>query len=93
MDYAHQDIDLKAIPGIDPTMPKQDKVAAAKAEEAVDDDALKAEERPRVLSGATATAIREIGQALKAAPQLKLPILPSKVSRTLIACTCTRVYF
>ena len=79
MNYAHQNIDLKPIPGIDPTMPKQDKVAA-KAEEAVDDDALKAEERPRVLSGATATAIREIGQALKAAPQLKLPILPSKVS-------------
>ncbi len=51
MNYAHQNIDLKAIPGIDPTLPKQEKVAAAEAEAVEEDsDALKAEERPRVLS-------------------------------------------
>ena len=81
MNYAHQNIELKAIPGIDPTMPKQEKVAEAKQKAADDDaDALTAIERPRVLSGATATAVREIGQALKAAPQLKLPVPPEKVS-------------
>ncbi|MEK1890808.1 MAG: PBP1A family penicillin-binding protein, partial [Phyllobacterium sp.] len=81
MNYAHQNIDLKPIPGIDPTMPKQEKVAATKQKTADDEaDALTALERPRVLSGATATAVREIGQALRAAPQLKLPVPPEKVS-------------
>ncbi|WP_370647989.1 transglycosylase domain-containing protein [Phyllobacterium meliloti] len=80
MNYAHQNIDLKAIPGIDPTMPKQEKVAAAKPATGDDVDALKAQERPRVLSNATVTSLREIGQALKEAPELKLPVLPAKVS-------------
>lgn len=79
MNYAHQNIDLKAIPGIDPTMPKQDKVAEKAAPDA-DSDILKVEERPRVLSNATAQALREIDRALKAAPPLKLPLLPTKVS-------------
>lgn len=80
MNYAHQNIDLKAIPGIDPAMPKQDKVAAAKPATADDAEALKAAERPRVLSNATVTSLREIGQALKEAPELKLPVVPAKVS-------------
>ncbi|MGH6860838.1 MAG: transglycosylase domain-containing protein [Phyllobacterium sp.] len=81
MNYAHQNIELKAIPGIDPAMPKQDKVAKA-AEKAAEDgsEPLKPEERPRVLSNATAQALREIGHALKEAPRLKLPVLPAKVS-------------
>lgn len=79
MNYAHQNIDLKPIPGIDPTMPKQDKVAAAKPATA-DEEALRAAERPRVLSNATVTALREIGQALKDAPELKLPVVPTKIS-------------
>ncbi|MBQ9349719.1 penicillin-binding transpeptidase domain-containing protein, partial [Phyllobacterium sp.] len=79
MNYAHQNIDLKPIPGIDPAMPKQDKVAAAKPATA-DEEALKAAERPRVLSNATVTSLREIGQALKEAPALKLPDVPTKIS-------------
>ncbi|WP_416362594.1 transglycosylase domain-containing protein [Phyllobacterium sp. 0TCS1.6A] len=81
MNYAHQNIDLKAIPGIDPTMPKQEKVATAAKEKGEEgEDVLKAEERPRLLSNATAQVLREIDQALKKAPKLKLPITPAKVS-------------
>jgi penicillin-binding protein 1A len=80
MNYAHQNIDLKAIPGIDPTMPKQPKPVVAKATTDDDSDVLKIEERPRVLSSATAQTLREIDRALRSAPKLKLPILPTKVS-------------
>ncbi|EJN01396.1 penicillin-binding protein 1A [Phyllobacterium sp. YR531] len=80
MNYAHQNIDLKAIPGIDPTMPKQEKAVAENTATDADSEIIKADERPRVLSNATAQVLREIDQALKTAPKLKLPLLPTKVS-------------
>lgn len=71
MDYAHQGIELRAIPGIDNPLPtgnhkKDDAVAEKKAE----DPALMALTRPRSLSGESTRVLKQLAQTLKAAPPL-----------------------
>jgi penicillin-binding protein 1A len=77
MDYAHQGIELRPIPGIENPLPVLD----AKAREA--EEKRKAETqaesqlpelvRPRMLSAASTKIVQRIGEALKAAPPLKMP--------------------
>ncbi|TPL49476.1 penicillin-binding protein 1A [Mesorhizobium sp. B2-4-6] len=83
MVYAHQNIDLKPIPGID--HPWVDPEVAAKAEEAAkkeaDAAAAQAEaERPPVLSSRTSQTLREMSKAFQAAPVLGAPSLPETLS-------------
>lgn len=71
MDYAHQGIELRAIPGIENPLPtgnhkKDDAVAEKKAE----DPALMALTRPRSLSGESTRVLKQLAQTLKAAPPL-----------------------
>ncbi|CDX46322.1 penicillin-binding protein 1A [Mesorhizobium sp. M2C.T.Ca.TU.002.02.1.1] len=83
MVYAHQNIDLKPIPGID--HPWVDPEVAAKAEEAAkkeaDAAAAQAEaERPPVLSSRTSQTLRDMTKAFQAAPVLSAPALPETLS-------------
>ncbi|MDG4876392.1 penicillin-binding protein 1A [Mesorhizobium sp. WSM4935] len=83
MVYAHQNIDLKPIPGLD--HPWVDPEVAAKAEEAAkkeaDAAAAQAEaERPPVLSGRTSQTLRDMTKAFQAAPVLSAPALPETLS-------------
>jgi penicillin-binding protein 1A len=79
MDYAHQGIELRAIPFIENPFPEtRDKteIAAAEAkkkEEAGKQDAMPAFVRPRTLSSASTRILREIGEDLKDAAPLKAP--------------------
>ena len=75
MAYAHRDIDIKPIPGIE--NPFVDPEVAAKAlaaekkrlAEAAEEEA----ERPAVLSAATARLLRDMSAAFRDAPPLRLP--------------------
>ncbi|TPI16523.1 penicillin-binding protein 1A [Mesorhizobium sp. B4-1-3] len=83
MVYAHQNIDLKPIPGLD--HPWVDPEVAAKAEEAAkkeaDAAAAQAEaERPPVLSSRTSQTLRDMTKAFQAAPVLGAPALPETLS-------------
>ncbi|WP_027164836.1 penicillin-binding protein 1A [Mesorhizobium sp. WSM3224] len=83
MVYAHQNIDLKPIPGID--HPWVDPEVAAKAEEAAkkeaDAAAAQAEaERPPVLSNRTTQTLRDMTKTFQAAPMLDAPTLPETLS-------------
>lgn len=83
MVYAHQNIDLKPIPGID--HPWVDPEVAAKAEEAAkkeaDAAAAQAEaERPPVLSSRTSQTLRDMTKAFQTAPVLSAPALPETLS-------------
>ncbi|CDX29112.1 1A family penicillin-binding protein [Mesorhizobium plurifarium] len=83
MVYAHQNIDLKPIPGLD--HPWVDPEVAAKAEEAAkkeaDAAAAQAEaERPPVLSSRTSQTLRDMTKAFQAAPVLSAPALPETLS-------------
>ncbi len=83
MAYAHQNIDLKPIPGID--KPFVDAETAAKAEEAQKKSAEQAAaeaaaERPPVLSGRTTQTLREMTKVLQAAPVLAAPPAPETLS-------------
>jgi len=76
MVYAHQNIDLKPIPGIE--HPFVDDAVAAKAEEAetkqAEADAAKAAaERPPVLSARTTQTLREMSRLFQSAPELAPP--------------------
>jgi penicillin-binding protein 1A len=81
MVYAHQNIDLKPIPGIE--HPFVDDAVAAKAEEAekkqADADAAKAAERPPVLSARTTRMLRDMTRLFQSAPELAPPA-PEKLS-------------
>ena len=73
MDYAHQGIELKPIPGIDnpfPAAPAADAVAAA---EATGENALPPLVRPRSLSAEGTRLLRAIAARLRAAPPLADP--------------------
>ncbi|MEQ1940015.1 penicillin-binding protein 1A [Mesorhizobium sp. CN5-321] len=76
MVYAHQGIDLKPIPGIEHPFVDH-KVAAAAADaqkkQAEADAEKAAAERPPVLSAHTTQLLRELSQALRAAPALTPP--------------------
>ncbi|MDX8531196.1 penicillin-binding protein 1A [Mesorhizobium sp. VK25A] len=83
MVYAHQNIDLKPIPGLD--HPWVDPEVAAKAEEAAkkeaDAAAAQAEaERPPVLSSRTSQTLRDMTKAFQAAPVLGAPAFPETLS-------------
>jgi len=82
MNYAHQNIDLKPIPGIDNSFPDPAKVASAKgAKDKTDqaEDQLPIE-RPRVLSSATTKALRELHELFKTAPPLSAPTVRTRLS-------------
>ena len=83
MAYAHQNIDLKPIPGID--RPFVDDRVAAKAREAekkkAEDEAAKAAaERPPVLSARTTQVLRDLTRLLQDAPALEPPPEPQTLS-------------
>ncbi|MDX8470072.1 penicillin-binding protein 1A [Mesorhizobium sp. VK23B] len=83
MVYAHQNIDLKPIPGID--HPWVDPEVAAKAEEAAKKAATDAEaqaeaERPPVLSSRTTQTLRDMTKVFQSAPVLDAPTLPETLS-------------
>ncbi|WP_054308871.1 PBP1A family penicillin-binding protein [Mesorhizobium sp. 1M-11] len=83
MVYAHQNIDLKPIPGID--QPFVDKTVAAKAEEAqkkqaAEDEARIAAERPPVLSSRTTQTLRTLSKTFEGAPALVPSTTPEKLS-------------
>lgn len=70
MDYAHQGIELKPIPGIENPLPNgTHPVVASANSNASEDDAITIE-RPRSLSTASTRLIREIGNVLRKAPPL-----------------------
>jgi len=83
MVYAHQNIDLKPIPGLD--HPYVDPEVAAKAEEAAKKEAADATaqaqaERPPVLSSRTTQTLRDMTKAFQAAPVLDAPAPPETLS-------------
>lgn len=83
MVYAHQNIDLKPIPGLD--KPFVDEEIAAKAEEAEKKNADQAAadaaaERPPVLSSRTTQTLREMTKVFQTAPVLSAPSAPETLS-------------
>ncbi|MES0059618.1 penicillin-binding protein 1A [Mesorhizobium sp. M0041] len=83
MVYAHQNIDLKPIPGLD--KPFVDEEIAAKAEEAEKKNADQAAadaaaERPAVLSSRTTQTLREMTKVFQTAPVLGSPQTPETLS-------------
>ncbi|MBA1142020.1 transglycosylase domain-containing protein [Mesorhizobium neociceri] len=83
MVYAHQNIDLKPIPGLD--KPFVDEEIAAKAGEAEKKNADQAAadaaaERPPVLSSRTTQTLREMTKVFQAAPVLSAPSAPETLS-------------
>jgi penicillin-binding protein 1A len=71
MDYAHQGIDLKAIPGVDQPMPEKE--AQPEVADAANPDALPPMVRPRSLSAQSTRLIRDLAARLKAADALSAP--------------------
>lgn len=83
MVYAHQNIDLKPIPGLE--HPFIDAEIAAKAEEAEKKDADQAAadaaaERPAVLSSRTTQTLRDMTRLFQTAPVLQSPATPETLS-------------
>lgn len=82
MAYAHQNIDLKPIPGIQ--NPFVDPASIAKAEEAAksatDQAAADTPDRPPVLSSTTTRALREITNFFQKAPAIEPPPEPNTLS-------------
>lgn len=83
MVYAHQNIDLKPIPGLE--HPFIDAEIAAKAEEAEKKDADQAAadaaaERPAVLSSRTTQTLRDMTRLFQTAPVLESPATPETLS-------------
>ncbi|WP_420959895.1 transglycosylase domain-containing protein [Brucella sp. IR073] len=80
MNYAHQNIELKPIPGIDKPFPDPKLVAKAEGEEGDGAQHDSLAERPRVLSSATTRALRELNQHFRNAPLLTAPAGRTRVS-------------
>jgi len=83
MVYAHQNIDLKPIPGLE--HPFVDAEIAAKAEEAEKKNADQAAadaaaERPAVLSSRTTQTLRDMTQLFQSAPKIDAPASPETLS-------------
>jgi penicillin-binding protein 1A len=84
MVYAHQNIDLKPIPGIEnpfvdvETVEKAKEAEKATAQEAIDKTAA---ERPPVLSGRTTHVLRDMNMQFRSAP----PLQPTREPETLSA--------
>ncbi|AOG10767.1 penicillin-binding protein [Rhizobium sp. AAP116] len=71
MDYAHQGIDIKPIPGVDQPMPERE--AKPEVADAANPDALPPMVRPRSLSSQSTRLIRELATRLKSADALSAP--------------------
>lgn len=78
MSYAHQNVDLKPIPGIENPF-VDEKVAAKAAKKEADEEAGNFERRP-VLSSATTRALRAIADAFAKAPPIEAPPAPETLS-------------
>jgi penicillin-binding protein 1A len=82
MEYAHKNIDLKPIPGIEnPFVDKEtaDKVAEAEKAEA-EKTAQEALDRPAVLSPATTRLLKQMSERFRAAPPIDAPAEPKTLS-------------
>jgi len=74
MDYAHQGIELKPIPGIENPFPATDKKKEeVVADKATDEEALPPLVRPRSMSAESTRVLRRIADQLKTAA----PLLPA----------------
>ncbi|WP_007196758.1 transglycosylase domain-containing protein [Hoeflea phototrophica] len=74
MDYAHQDIELRAVPGVEDPFPEQlagARVAAAQTDS--DGNALPRLQRPRTLNRNSTAILRALGQAFENAKPLSPP--------------------
>jgi penicillin-binding protein 1A len=82
MEYAHQNVDLKPIPGIENPF-VDEKVAAQAAEaaskQAAADNAL-AIERPPTLSAATTRLLRQMSEKFRTAAPVEAPAEPETLS-------------
>ncbi len=76
MAYAHQNIELKPIFGIDDSLLQPKAVANAKN----DTDAPPTNERPRLLSSATAKVLKDLANMFHEAPVIDTPIGPEALS-------------
>lgn len=77
MTYAHQNVVLRPIPGIENPLPAP---AVAAADEKKDETAPAAVARPRVLSGPTTELLRGLSKTLRDAPKLSAPAGPEAFS-------------
>ncbi|QKD04727.1 transglycosylase domain-containing protein [Mesorhizobium loti] len=83
MVYAHQNIDLKPIPGIDkPFVDEEIAAKAAEAQKKSEDQAAAdaAAERPPVLSSRTTQTLRDMTRLFETAPRLDAPAPPETLS-------------
>jgi penicillin-binding protein 1A len=82
MAYAHQNIELKPIPGIENPFvdPKVIAKAAKTAGEASEEASAPAIERPPLLSSTTTRVLREISETFRSAPVIEAPAEPETLS-------------
>jgi penicillin-binding protein 1A len=81
MTYAHQNIDLKPIPGIkDPFLDAKTVAEAAKSENKNSEADMQAVERPPVLSSTTTRLLRQMNQMFTTSPAMLPPQEPEKLS-------------
>ncbi len=78
MAYAHQNIELKPIPGIENPLP--DPAALAAARKAAKEAERAASERPPALSTATTRLLREMGELFRKTPPMEAPAKPETLS-------------
>ena len=79
MMYAHQNIELKPIPGVDDTFKDKEGEEVAAAGDDAGDEATETE-RPLVLSEATTRMLRRLAERFKNAPPLSVPVQPDTLS-------------
>jgi penicillin-binding protein 1A len=80
MEYAHQGIELRPIPGIDkPFLDAKPEAAVADASEALDGERPDIE-RPSVLSGRTTRLLVDMSRQFRDAPNLDVPPEPEALS-------------
>src|SRR5690606_36582009 len=77
MAYAHQNIELKPIPGIEtPLLDRKDEKAVA----AADGSAVREDQRPLVVSTHTTEFLRALSEDFRRAPAITRTTLPEKLS-------------
>ena len=85
MEYAHKNIDLKPIPGIEnPFVDEETAAKVAEAEKAeAEKNAQEALDRPAVLSPATTRLLKQMSERFRAAPPIDAPAEPKTLSALL----------